>query len=116
MYRVNFLTGWYQGRQSVLMTGMRRTTSDPANIAAAKVLRAVLAEHNVPQTAIAEALDVDNAQLSRWLNAKKGQVPIKVLLAVSDATRVSAGELMRRIDNEYKSGPLVDPRDGMSGI
>lgn len=98
------------------MTGIRRTTSDPANIAAAKVLRAVLAEHNVPQTAIAEALDVDNAQLSRWLNAKKGQVPIKVLLAVSDATRVSAGELMRRIDNECKSGPLVDPRDGMSGI
>lgn len=112
---VNSLTGKYQACERGLMSGVKKATSDdPVNEAAAAVLRGVLAEHQVPQTEVARQLGVDPAQLSRWLNAKKGPVSVRTILAVAKATGESPADIIERIDARVRaSDRLIEPRSGM---
>lgn len=103
----------YQGCHGRLMSAVKKTMSDPVNDAAAAVLRGVLAEHQVTQTELARQMGVDGAQLSRWLNAKKGPVSVRTILAVAKATGESPAEIMERIDARVRSVGLIDPRSGM---
>ena len=96
------------------MAAVRKTTSDPVNDAAAAVLRAVLAEEDVKHAAVAREMGVDPAQLSKWLKGTKGQVTVKLILAVAKVANVEAGTILDRIGVRAKASGerLEDPSEG----
>lgn len=77
------------------MVHMNTNEPTPLEVAISKQILVELAEHDMTQQQLAEALGIESATLNRYLRGRRS-MPMPVFFRVADAFGLSAPELLAR--------------------